>query len=42
MIGRRRGGDTGVDYYYVDELTTKPANIAFECDVVSILKRGKQ
>jgi hypothetical protein len=37
MISRRQGGgDAGVVIHYVEEPTTKPTNLAFECDSVEM------
>jgi len=36
MITRRQGGSGEGILGYVEELTTKPTQLAFECDVVSL------
>src|SRR5512136_2850334 len=37
MTSRRQGGgDAGVVIHYVEEPTTKPTNLAFECDSASV------
>jgi len=36
MIGKRQGGNDGdVLNQYVEELTTKPTNVAFECSTLT-------